>query len=460
MEETDVQAENRQLKGLLDQALERNRFLEEELRRLKGRSSKNSSLPPSSDIVKPNSSATPNRGGAVKGHPGAQRQMLSNERVDATVCCSLHKCPTCGKELIALERSASIFQTYDLVAGRCVVTNYQRRHYRCRCCRKNISAPLPIGIGTSPFSPSFQALVIMLTSRYHTAKREVCSLLYELFHVRLSCGAVCKIERLAAERLKPLYEAIGQAILNDSRAINVDETTWRHARKVVYLWQMSNKDFTFYRLDASRSTAARDNLLGRKFTKPIITDRYVVYRSLEVPHQYCLAHLLRDFQAFAEYKGMVGVIGRALRNELKAVFCNWKAYQNDELDKHQLKGRCTYRRKQLKDLLKDGFLSQHPKLSRFCGQLLKDFDCLWTFLRIPGMEPTNNQAERDLRPMVLWRKKSLGTKGPSGQAFITVVGSLVQSLRKQGQSILAFITDALTSALTRQPFPDLYPSQT
>lgn len=98
MEETDVQAENRQLKELLNQALERNRLLEEELRRLKGRSSKNSSLPPSSDIGKPNSSNTPNRGGAVKGHPGAQRQMLSSERVDATVSCSLDKCPACGKD--------------------------------------------------------------------------------------------------------------------------------------------------------------------------------------------------------------------------------------------------------------------------------------------------------------------------------------------------------------------------
>ena len=149
------------------------------------------------------------------------------------------------------------------------------------------------------------------------------------------------------------------------------------------------------------------------------------------------------------------MIGRALKNELKAVFRNRKAHQNDELNRHQLKGRCTYRRKQLQDLLKDGFLSDHPRLSRFCGQLLKDFVCLWTFLRIPGMEPTNNQAERDLRPMVLWRKKSLGTKGPSGQAFVTIVGSLVQSLRKQGRSILAFLTDALTSALNGQPFPDL-----
>jgi len=75
-----------------------------------------------------------------------------------------------------------------------------------------------------------------------------------------------------------------------------------------------------------------------------------------------LAHLLRDFQAFAEYKGMVGVIGRALKNELKAVFRNRKAHQNDELNRHQLKGRCTYRRKQLQDLLKDGFLSDHPRL--------------------------------------------------------------------------------------------------
>ena len=98
---------------------------------------------------------------------------------------------------------------------------------------------------------------------------------------------------------------------------------------------------------------------------------------------------------------------------------------------------------------------RNPRLSRFCWKLLGDFDGMWTFLRVPGMEPTNNQAERDLRPMVLWRKKSLGTNGPGGVRFVTVVGSIVQTLKKQRQSVFRFLCEALDRASPNLTFSSL-----
>jgi hypothetical protein len=89
------------------------------------------------------------------------------------------------------------------------------------------------------------------------------------------------------------------------------------------------------------------------------------------------------------------------------------------------------------------------KFHRFCRNLLENFDHLWVFLRVPDMEPTNNEAERSIRSLVLYRKKSLGTKSDLGMLFVATISTICQTLRKQGRKILHFITQALQS---RAPF--------
>jgi len=449
--EADLRAENFNLKELLKKSLERISSLEEELRRIKGQSSRNSSLPPSTDKPKLLSKNQIRRGGAVRGHQAHQYAILPQARIDRTENRYLDTCPSCGNHVISLDRQPTIFQHLDLVEGRCTVTHYLRSHYRCRQCRRNLCAPLPKGIAHSPFGPSLQAAVATLTSRYHLSKRDVCSLIKEFYNVHISCGAVCKIEANTAERLKPLYEQIRHAILCGHETTYVDETTWRHDRKRGYVWQVATKRLTLYRVEMERSRAAMNRLLGQRHILPTVTDRYSAYHSLEGPHQYCLAHLLRDFQSFADSQGWVGAIGRALKSELLSVMGHWKRYRADQLTYEKLRQCCAYRRMQIRHLLQDGFFHPNQRLNRFCRGLLQNFDRLWTFLRIPGMEPTNNQAERDLRPLVLWRKNSLGTKGKGGLAFVTVMGSIVQSLRKQGRSILSVVSISLRDALLGKP---------
>lgn len=63
-----------------------------------------------------------------------------------------------------------------------------------------------------------------------------------------------------------------------------------------------------------------------------------------------------------------------------------------------------------KSIGKKGLANGSDKLSGLCDRLLKDFNKLWTFTKIDGMEPTNNLAERDLRKLVIWRKKELWNK--------------------------------------------------
>jgi len=433
----ELKKANQILEENLQKALARIAELEEEIRALKNKSSKNSSQPPSQDS-KPNRPPTGNKGGAIKGHKANQRKLLPDKRVDQTEICRCSECPFCGGALKDYP-TPSIFQFVELIEGRCLVTNYVQVRHRCSKCKKTFLAPLPEEVGGSPFGSNFHAMIGTFTGRYHISKRDAATLVKEIFSIPISNGVISSIEARLAKALESNYQEIQKEICSNEDPAHVDETTWRHRGQNGYLWEIATKNLTFYQIAFRRNREARDQLLGRDWTKPIVTDRLSVYHDLQTIHQYCLSHIFRNFENFAQKTGAVGVIGRALKKELNSVFKHWRLYQEEEISWRQLRQRCYYRRKNIQDLLRDGYFHQHEKFSRFCGQLLKDFDCLWTFLRVQGLEPTNNQAERDLRPMVLWRKRSYGTQGASGLRFVTIVGSVIQTLRKQGKQIIDFL---------------------
>lgn len=418
------------------------KHLKEEIKRLKSRNSKNSSSPPSHDHKK-NNQPSNNKGGAKKGHKASQRAMLPDERVTHISHCNLDKCPHCKHTLVGT--GVTTFQQIELVDGGYEITNYLRHKYRCNGCKKKVSSPLPKGIGPSPYGPNFQAMISILTSSYHLSKRKVVSLINDLFQIPLSVGVISKIEHRTAIALKPSYEKIREIVLEDNSVVGADESRWRHSARNFYLWSMSNNRFSYFHIDERRNKEARDRLFGKSFSNPLITDRYAVYRDLEVPHQYCLSHILRDIKAFEDVKGVTGVRARALQREFHHIFCHWNSFKKEEISRKTLRSRSAYRRTIIKEHFEDGLLSFHLRFKRFAKGILQGFDCLWTYLRVNNMEPTNNQSERDLRPMVIWRKISHGTRVLGGLAFVSIVGSVVNSLKKQGKNLIDSISGAISN---------------
>ena len=78
---------------------------------------------------------------------------------------------------------------------------------------------------------------------------------------------------------------------------------------------------------------------------------------------------------------------------------------------------------------------------------------LWTFFRFSDMDPTNNLAERDLRKIVVWRKKSYGTRSERGKKFVERITSVAETLKKQKMNILKFIQKALVANISGQEAP-------
>ena len=87
-------------------------------------------------------------------------------------------------------------------------------------------------------------------------------------------------------------------------------------------------------------------------------------------------------------------------------------------------------------------------MSKFLGPLY--------FLYFKGVEPTNNLAQRNLRPAVIWRKLSLGTHSEYGKRFVERSLTVMQTLKTQGKNTFAYLEKAISSYMQGKPIPSLY----
>ncbi len=115
-------------------------------------------------------------------------------------------------------------------------------------------------------------------------------------------------------------------------------------------------------------------------------------------------------------------------------------------------------RQEVERLLEAGQTCGVPKTEGTCREILKLRQALWTFVRHPEVEPTNNAAERAIRPGVLWRKGSFGTQSPDGSRFVETMMTVVATLKQQHRNVLHYVIDACEAALRRQPAPSLLPT--
>ena len=82
---------------------------------------------------------------------------------------------------------------------------------------------------------------------------------------------------------------------------------------------------------------------------------------------------------------------------------------------------------------------------------------MWLFVTVDGVEPTNNAAERAIRPAVLWRRTSFGTQSAAGSLFVARMLTVVTTLRSQQRNVLEFMTAACSATRAGQPTPSLLP---
>ncbi len=114
---------------------------------------------------------------------------------------------------------------------------------------------------------------------------------------------------------------------------------------------------------------------------------------------------------------------------------------------------------QIRHWLTCGLKTSSSRTTEPCRRLLAADPNLWRFVSVPGLEPTNNSAERALRHPVIWRRNSHGTQSDLGTRFVERILMVVETCRQQQRSVFGFLRDALLAYRTGQPAPSLLPPQ-
>lgn len=432
------------LEELLRKALARITELEEKL----GKNSQNSSKPPSSN----QKSNTPGgRKRKRQGHPGQARPLYPPDEVDQHIQCESDCCPHCQSQNLEQLADPFIWQQVELPIVQAIITQYNRFKYRCRDCEERSVAPLPEGVPHSAFGPKLMAFLACLTGRFHLSKREAITLVKDLYGVDLSEGSVINVEENVAKALDEIYHRIHTMVIQGIFPRHFDETSWRDRGKRHYAWIGTTQAAAYYRIDRHRSQEAFCKMIGTKTFQPSTTDRYNAYNILNGPHQYCLAHLIREFHAFAERQDSDGDIGHQIERQLRYACKTHGKWRDGKISKQEREIRLRRSRKRVDELFTDSMASASDELADLCWRLSDEH--LWAFVDNPEMEPTNNMAERDLRKLVLWRKKSYGTRSKRGQRYVERITSIVETLKKNGRNVLRFLEEAVRSYYRKEPAP-------
>jgi transposase len=440
-------------------------ILQEQVRTLEERlnqTSRNSARPPSSDPPQPPRPRRPlgkRRRGGQPGHPGHTRTLVPVEEVDGVVVLKPHQCRSCHAPLSGDDASPFRHQVIEIPPIKPVITEYQWHQLICPECGETTRAPWPDGVPSGTYGPRIHATVALCTGAYRLSKRTTGQVMDDLFGVPMSVGTISQSEKATtAVVAEPVEEA--RAYVQEQAVAHLDETSWRQGGKRAWLWVAVTSLVTVFLVRMSRGGQVARELLGEPFSGILVTDRYSAYNWYPVRwRQVCWSHLLRDFEAMRGRGGCSEEIGDALLAQAHQMFTWWHRVREGTLNRSTFRSYMTPLRREVERLLDAGSRCGVPKTDGTCRDILKRREALWTFVQVDGVEPTNNAAERSLRPGVLWRKGSLGTQSEDGSRFVETMMTVVATLKQQQRNVLEYLTAAHEAALRGEAAPSLIPAR-
>lgn len=439
-----LKQENAELRKIIEELNRKIADLEEKLRL----NSQNSSKPPSSDRYPKKDPPSGNKKERKK-RQGFFRKWFPKEEVSEFIEYYPQNCDKCGgNQFLPKTKVAEARQVVEIPPIKPIVIEHQAMSCRCANCGKQVRAQLPMEATSSAFGPKIKAWCTTLAGKFHLSKSQIKELFETLLGISISKGSVINTHYQAALMLKQPYEEALQQ-LRKSETAYADETGWRTKKQTKWLWQATDKNIVIFKIFASRGKKAFHALLGKECIQNLVTDRFRVYSTYGL-HQYCWAHLKRDFKRIEQRSGPVSIIGK-----LMGSLCSFLFKCTHERDEEQI-GQEEFIQKV--EELKDGFhylfklglkADTHDfKLGttgRFCERILNDEEKLWAFIENPSLDLTNNLSERNLRQAVLWRKVSFGNKSARGEQFVERILSVVETIKIQGRNIFDYLVDCFSA---------------
>jgi hypothetical protein len=389
--------------------------------------------------------------GRKEGHPAALRPMpetidLHQEVPPAKDSAGRPSCPRCSACLLDVEKHQRIVE--DIVPAKVQVTCYHTTSGWCPGCRKRVESrarhqPPAANIPHGQLGLNALATGVLLRITHRLPFRQVSRIFADLPGLTVCPGAITRQVQRIARWLEGDYE---QLLLQIRSAPHVyaDETGWRSDGKNGQLWTVATPTHTLYHVDKSRGGRVIRKLLGKAFGGTLVSDFYSAYSAMDCRKQKCLLHLLRELTDSAQKSEAfaTGVFRRKTTRLVKEMLLLKRRW--DQLSDEQYTPRVCRLEARLDALA--GATYDEPNAKRLARRLLRHKSELTEFLWQKDLQGTNNLAERALRPAVVARKISGGSRSRNGADAFARLASLLRTAGQQGNNILATIKSMLVAA--------------
>jgi len=444
--------------------LERIRQLEQENVMLKERiawlekNSGNSSKPPSSDIVKPLKAiqrpGKKRKRGGQRGHRKFSRQPFEPEQVDEVIEYEFK-----DKDAEGLKPLDEwfIIQQIELPEKMYKVIEHRARKYLDPATGQIHIAPMPDEIRKAGLlGADVTAAVAFMKGSCHMSYTTIQQFFNELMKLDISRGMLCKAAQKVSQSLQGTYEQLAQRLPQEPQ-VGVDETGHHDNGKLHWTWCFDTSDYSLFKIDKSRGCKVLEEMLGRDFAGIICADYWGAYRKyarlFEVPVQYCMAHLIREIRFLAEHSiKKLSRWGNLLLEWLKKLFKTLHSrsrYTSEGFERAM-------------EQIKQGFLSRirRPPDHKLAKKLARRFKAkaaedYFRFLTEPNVEPTNNGTERQIRPVVIDRRITQGTRGDAGMRWCERIWTILATCKKQERNVFDFIHHRLLAHWNNTRYPEL-----
>lgn len=408
------------------------------------KNSKNSSIPPSTDLKrKHNRSDRKNQYGPPKNHKGVSRKISTNP--DEIVEIPITKCPRTGQPFKSNSKSYKRHQIIEIEPVRVMVIEL-RRQITTGPDGKTVVAPHPEGIPRyKRYGPNLKLHIAYMRFEQNVSWSRIWNYFKELVGLTLGIGTLRSIFRELKEDLEADYDALKKDI-QEGTVVGCDETGFHVNGKKWWIHAAQTKDTTLYVASPSRGHAVLQEVLGADFTGRIVSDFWGGYSTKFYPKatfQKCVGgHLLRDIIYAIDCEGDRGTYAKQLWNIifealiLKKFFIFGTTEYTQERDELE---------KRLNELLEQDVEKCVSEVKRLWKRLIKYRDHLFPFLYEEHVPSDNNGSERVVREVVCCRKVSEAYKTEEGLKELVLVKSVLQTLKKRGKNIVSRILQAFST---------------
>ena len=433
----ELETQLRQRDALIEQLQQRVTELEQQLAEL-DRAAKRQATP----FARKRRKENPKRPGRKAGQgPFTSRARPTPDQVAETKEQPLEACPACGGPVTDVKDHEQF--VVDIPEVQPIVTRYVTHSGQCARCGQRVRSRHPEQISDASGSagvvigPRAKALAADLKHRLGVPYGKVAEVLEVGFGLPVSRGGLCQADARLAKQAQPVYDELID-LIRQSAVAHADETGWRIGTLAAWLWVFTNRDLTVYTVETGRDHEVVVKILGEAFAGILVSDCFTAYdhRALTAwLKQKCLGHLLNDLSELNESKtGGAVRFARDVTAVLRAALT--LRDQKPTLAPADFAARAAQLEAELDALIDTRRQLTDADNLRFAKRLRKHREHLLRFLYVDGLDATNNQAERMLRPAVITRKTGGCNRTDGGAQTHSILASILTTCRQQGFSIL------------------------